>query len=270
MLGSGIPVATSPTTATPLAGRSSTVDRTIPTTSATSAPGILGRDALAGRRSPISVADPERRPCTASTSSSSSAIATSFSMIVPLTDGMPSSAGIWPTVMTNGEPDDEAGHDRRREELRQEAEARGAGDDQDRPDRERQAGAERRRTSPGSCDAAMAPTTDADMIAIDELAVTFRWRDVPKIAYAVEGRERGDQPKLGRDPGQARVGHRDRDHDAPADDARRWHRSAGPPGRRRGASGRSGRSGRQARAPSGGPSGPAVARGPPRHSWPPS
>ena len=34
----------------------------------------------------------------------------------------------------------------------------------------------------GSCDAAIAPTTDADMIATDELAVTLRWRDVPKIA----------------------------------------------------------------------------------------
>ena len=30
--------------------------------------------------------------------------------------------------------------------------------------------------------AAMATTTDADMIATDELAVTFRWRDVPNTA----------------------------------------------------------------------------------------
>ena len=42
MLGIGIPVVTSPTTATPLAGRSSAVDSPMPTTSATRAPGMRG------------------------------------------------------------------------------------------------------------------------------------------------------------------------------------------------------------------------------------
>ncbi len=42
MLGTGIPVVTSPTTATPRAGRSSSVESPIPTTSATRAPGIRG------------------------------------------------------------------------------------------------------------------------------------------------------------------------------------------------------------------------------------
>ena len=34
----------------------------------------------------------------------------------------------------------------------------------------------------GSRDETIAPTTEADRIATDELAVTFRWRDVPKMA----------------------------------------------------------------------------------------
>ena len=34
----------------------------------------------------------------------------------------------------------------------------------------------------GSRDERIAPTTEADRIATDELAVTFRWRDVPKTA----------------------------------------------------------------------------------------
>ncbi len=47
--GSGMPVATSPTTATPFAGRSSRLDRTIPTMSATSAPGMRGAMRLRAR-----------------------------------------------------------------------------------------------------------------------------------------------------------------------------------------------------------------------------
>ena len=80
----------------------------------------------------------------------------------------------------HGQSDDEPGHHGRGQELRQEAEPGRARHDQDRADDERQ-----RRTqghvSAGSPDA-RAPTTDADMIATDELVVTFTWRDVPKTA----------------------------------------------------------------------------------------
>ena len=103
-------------------------------------------------------------------------------MIVPLTGRDAEEGRDLADGDDDGEADDEAGHHRRRQELRQEAESRRAGHDQDAPDDERQRRRSGRRTWPGSCDAAIAPTTDADMIATDELAVTFRWRDVPKTA----------------------------------------------------------------------------------------
>ena len=49
--------------------------------------------------------------------------------------------------------------------------------------------------------------------------MTFRCRDVPKTAYSGDRGERGDQPDLRRQAGEPRIGHGDRDHDAPADDA---------------------------------------------------
>ncbi len=49
MLGSGKPVAISPTISTPLADRSSTVERTMPTISAMSAPGTRGAMRLRSR-----------------------------------------------------------------------------------------------------------------------------------------------------------------------------------------------------------------------------
>ena len=45
--------------------------------------------------------------------------------------------------------------------------------------------------------AATAPTTDADMIATDELAVTFRSRDVPNMAYAVNAAKAVTRPVSG-------------------------------------------------------------------------
>ena len=52
----------------------------------------------------------------------------------------------------------------------------------------------------GSCAAAMAPMTDADMTAIDELAVTFRWRDVPNTAYAASAVNAVTSPSSGGTP----------------------------------------------------------------------
>ncbi len=45
--------------------------------------------------------------------------------------------------------------------------------------------------------AANAPTTDADMIATDELAVTFTWRDVAKTAYAASAANAVTRPVSG-------------------------------------------------------------------------
>ena len=53
-------------------------------------------------------------------------------MIVPLTAGSPEERRDLADGDGDGEADDEAGHHRRRQELRQEAEARGARHDQDR------------------------------------------------------------------------------------------------------------------------------------------
>ena len=50
-----------------------------------------------------------------------------------------------------------------------------------------------RLASPG----ATAPTTDADMIATDELAVTLMWRDVPNTAYAVDAANAVTRPVSG-------------------------------------------------------------------------
>ena len=52
----------------------------------------------------------------------------------------------------------------------------------------------------GSCEAPIAATTDADRIATDELAVTLRWRDVPKIAYAVSEANAVTRPSSGGTP----------------------------------------------------------------------
>ena len=60
MLGVGMPVATSPTTATPSAARSRTVESTIPTTSADEGAGDPRRDALQDEDRDHR-ADPERR-----------------------------------------------------------------------------------------------------------------------------------------------------------------------------------------------------------------
>ncbi len=102
-------------------------------------------------------------------------------MIVPLTAGMPSSAGIWPTVMTTASPmtkpvtTDAARNCDRKPSRAAPATTRMT------PTISASAGAQRRRSG-RDLRAAMAPTTDADMIAIDELAVTLRWRDVPNMA----------------------------------------------------------------------------------------
>ena len=104
-------------------------------------------------------------------------------MIVPLTDGMPSRAGIWPTVMVTASP------------ITKPVTTDAARNCERKPSRA--APATRRMTptikaSPAlsgtyalELPAAIATTTDADMIATDELAVTLRWREVPKMAYAV-------------------------------------------------------------------------------------
>ena len=164
--------------------------------------------------------------------------------------------------------DDEPGHHGRGQELRQEPEPGRAGDDQDRSDDERQ----RRHSGRRKCSAspaASAPTTDADMIATDELAVTFTWRDVPKTAYAVERGKGGDEAGLRGHARQPGICHRDRDHHSPADDPRDAVEPQIARGRRPAASGRSGRSAgsrcrrarRSARVGWSGPTGSAVIAG---------
>ncbi len=102
MPGSGIPVETWPTTATPFASRSNAYDNAIPVTSATSAPGI-GRAKRLIRKIPTMQPIPSAAVYVL-TSSRFWAIETTFSMIVFPPDGMPSNAGIWPTVMVTARP----------------------------------------------------------------------------------------------------------------------------------------------------------------------
>jgi len=45
--------------------------------------------------------------------------------------------------------------------------------------------------------AAIAATTEADMIATDELVVTLMWRDVPKTAYALSAAKAVTRPVSG-------------------------------------------------------------------------
>ena len=139
-------------------------------------------------------ADPERGRVRVG-QAESCAIPTRRWRIVPSTAGIPSRAGSWPMVIVDRQPDHEAGHDRDGEELRQESEPRCTGDHEDRADRQRERRAQR--DVPAGSAAAIAPTTDADMIAIDELVVTFRWRDVPKTAYAVSAANAVTSPVSG-------------------------------------------------------------------------
>ena len=101
-------------------------------------------------------------------------------MIVPLTDGIPSRAGIWPTVIVTASPitkpvTTDAARNCDRKPSRAAPATR-------RMIPTIRASAALSGTYAAELPAAMATTTDADMIATDELAVTFRWRDVPKTA----------------------------------------------------------------------------------------
>ncbi len=49
----------------------------------------------------------------------------------------------------------------------------------------------------GSRDDRIAPTTEADRIATEELVVTLRWRDVPKTAYAASATNAVTRPVSG-------------------------------------------------------------------------
>ena len=102
-------------------------------------------------------------------------------MIVPLTAGSPRSAGIWPTVIVTARPmtkpvtTDAARNCDRKPRRAAPATTRIA------PTMSASAAVSVTNVA-GSCEAPIAATTDADRIATDELAVTLRWRDVPKIA----------------------------------------------------------------------------------------
>ena len=71
------------------------------------------------------------------------------------------------------EPDDEAGHDRDRQELRQEAQSCDSGHDEDVPTISARP-ALNAMYDAGSRDERIAPTTEADRIATEELVVTLR------------------------------------------------------------------------------------------------
>ena len=82
------------------------------------------------------------------------------------------------------QPDDEPGHDRLGQEVRDEPQAGQAGDDEQPADDQGEGGRQRevgRRVAP----APRSATTEADITAIVELTVTLRWRLVPNTAYAV-------------------------------------------------------------------------------------
>ena len=101
-------------------------------------------------------------------------------MIVPLTGGMPSRAGIWPTVITTARPMTKpVTTDAARNCDRNPSRAAPA---TIRMIPTMSASAALRATSRPRRRAPSATTTDADMIATDELAVTLRWRDVPNSA----------------------------------------------------------------------------------------
>ncbi len=129
------------------------------------------------------------------TSSMPAAMVTTLSMIVLPPPGIPSRAGIWPMVMTTASPitkpvtTDAARNCDRKPSRATPATIRMP------PTMSASAAlsAMNRLASP----AATAPTTDADMIATDELAVTFISRDVPNTAYAVNAAKAVTRPVSG-------------------------------------------------------------------------
>ena len=195
MLGSGTPVWISPTTATPRADRSSAVERTMPTMSAMSGPGMRGAIRL---RSRIPTSEPTPRIAVIGSVSARTSwpIPTRRSRVVPTTGGMPSRPGSWPIVivmarpMTNPVTTEIARNCDRKPSRAAPATTRMTPTTRARP-------ALRATYDAGSRDERIAPTTEADRIATDELAVTFRWRDVPKMAYAVSAANAVTRPVSG-------------------------------------------------------------------------
>ena len=210
-----MPVVTSPTTATPLAGRSNAVDSTIPMTSATRAPGILGTRRRR-MRIPIPLAMP-RVAVYRFTSSRPAPIVVSFSMIVLPPPGMPSRAGIWPTVMTTANPitkpvtTDAARNCERNPSLARPATIRMI------PTMSASAAlsATNRLAIPGRHGPHDRRRHDRHRRAGGDLHLTRR----AEHRIGRQRREGRHQARLGRHPRKAGICHRDRDHHAPADDA---------------------------------------------------
>ena len=216
MLGRGTPVVISPTTSTPWADRSSAVERTMPTMSATSAPGTRGARRLRTQDADER-ADAEDGRGRVDQADRLLDHADEALEVVPLTGGSPSRAGNWPIVIVTASP------------ITKPVTTEIARNWDRNPSRATPATT--RMIPTVSASAALRTMyevgvarrqdraddrcrQDRDRGARRHLEMARR----PEDGVGGQRRERGHEAGLGRHPGKTGVGHRDRDHHAPADD----------------------------------------------------